>query len=173
LAAETIVLSPAFHLELLEQSEQSLKRALKLAPPSAVGKLAEARRHLVQIWKKKAAAESAASRFTEASHAYSKTLALDPGQTAVMLNHAIVLFNLALTERNEMRATEAEALLKKLIAAPDHGEKPFYYLGLVQEATGRKPDAILSWQQAAALHPDSNQAAQARTKLQVAEKAEL
>jgi tetratricopeptide (TPR) repeat protein len=172
MSAQTIH-SPAFQLELREQSHQSLERALALAPSTAhTSKVADTQSQLVQIWNKKAADYSAANRFTEAAHAYGKSITIDPQQTTIMVNYAIVLFNLALTERSEARAEEAEILLRKAIAADD-GEKPFYYLGLVQEATGRKSEAILSWQQAVKLRPDSGQAAQAQAKLGAAVKSEL
>lgn len=166
------VRSPAFHADFARQSEETLARAVELMPAesASVDRVTDTKRNLAKIWNAQATALSAAQEFSMAAQAYRKALSFDPAVSTTVVNLAIVLFNIALTKRESQPAEEAEALFRQAIQSDPKGG-PFFYLGLVQEATGRQPEAQASWEQAVAVAPESPQAAQARAKLAALAKA--
>jgi type IV pilus assembly protein PilF len=106
-------------------------------------------------------AQAELARWQEAVDAYKKALAL-PTLTVPHLAHQ----NLGLALYHLKRYREAETALRFAISLEPTMEGPYYNLGLVYLAEGRREDARAAWQRARDLAPQSpfGQAARQRLK---------
>jgi tetratricopeptide (TPR) repeat protein len=96
---------------------------------------------------------SALQAFDEATHAYEQAIHLAPTNSLSFINLGIVNLNLALTRRDAGLAEKADKSIRNAIAIDEVDGNPHYYMGLLQEATSRKEEAISSWYRALALNP--------------------
>ena len=117
-------------------------------------------------WHTYAGEMSALGAFDEAAKAYGQALRATPAETKSMINLAIVHFNLAAQANARadsqaevpMLAAKAEDGLRQAIGIDEQQGNPHYYLGIIQEATGRQHEAIASWKKALSVNPAAHAA---------------
>jgi len=86
--------------------------------------------------------------------AYEKAISLDPQDALIFNNYATLYLSMAVKSRDEVAFREAEGLFKKAIAMDPTMAAPYNGLGSVYKLTGRREEAILSWEKALELKPD-------------------
>ena len=89
----------------------------------------------------------AAEKWVEAEACYAKAIAVDPIDTASLINIGFVLIEL-------QRSAQAIPFLNRAVAANRNAFDAYYFLGRIQLEMGRIDDAVALFNQALAVKPD-------------------